>query len=98
MRLSCEFIKHGMHGMVLSFLDSGTNGCFKKMNSLLTVTSSCCYCVELNAHSIISLIQSACGKDHQFLPWLHGSQSCEKLFRMMHSMSPVLPRITAGIA
>ena len=32
--LCCEFIKQP------SFLDSGTNGCFKKMNSLLTVTSS----------------------------------------------------------
>ena len=24
---------------------------------------------------------------YQFLPWLHGSQSCEQLFRTMHSMS-----------
>ena len=45
------------------------------------------YCVELNAHSLISLLRTAHDKDYQFLPWLHGSQSCEQLFRTMRSMS-----------
>ena len=45
------------------------------------------YCTELNAHSLISLLRISRDNGYQFLPWLHGSQSCEQLFRTMRSMS-----------
>jgi len=69
------------HGTVLSFFEwllqqeSDIENHFISLNSY--------YGVELNAHSLISLLHSAHDKNHQFLPWLHGSQSCEKLFRAM---------------
>lgn len=53
-------------------------------SNFITENSYCC--VELNAHSLIILLQTARKSGHSFLPWLHGSQSCEKLFRTVRSM------------
>ena len=43
-------------------------------------------CIELNAHSLILLLQTSRKSGHSFLPWLYGSQSCENLFRIVRSM------------
>ena len=50
------------------------------------ITENSYSCIELNAHSLIILLQTARKCDHSFLPWLHGSQSCEKLFRTVRSI------------
>ena len=50
------------------------------------ITENSYSCIELNAHSLILLLQTARKSGHSFLPWLHGSQSCEKLFRTVRSM------------
>ena len=51
------------------------------------ITENTYSCIELNAHSLITLLQTARKSGDNFLPWLHGSQSCEKLFRTLRSMS-----------
>ena len=51
------------------------------------ITENSYSCIELNAHSLIILLQTARKSGHNFLLWLHGSQSCEKLFRTVRSMS-----------
>jgi len=51
------------------------------------ITENTYSCIELNVHSLITLLQTARKSGHNFLPWLHGSQSCEKLFRTLRSMS-----------
>ena len=51
------------------------------------ITENSYSCIEINAHSLITLLQTARKSGHNFLPWLHGSQSCEKLFRTLRSMS-----------
>lgn len=55
------------------------------------ITPNAYLCVELNAHSLILLIISLreSKNDSCFLPWLLGSQSCEKAFRTVRSMSSV---------
>ena len=50
------------------------------------ITKNSYYCVELNAHSSIILLQTARKCGHSFLPRLHDSQSCEQLFRTVRSM------------
>ena len=52
-------------------------------------------CIELNAHSLISFILTLrnCLPDSGFLPWLLGSQSCEKAFRAAHSMSSIFSMV-----
>ena len=48
-------------------------------------------CVELNAHALITYVLTI--RDHfhgdfdKFLPWMLGSQTCEKTFRIIRSMS-----------
>ena len=48
-------------------------------------------CVELNAHALITYILTVKnyfqGDFHNFLPWILGSQTCEKTFRIVRSMS-----------
>ena len=48
-------------------------------------------CVELNAHSLLTYlitVRDTIPLDNNcFLPWLLGSQSCEKIFRLARSMS-----------
>ena len=51
------------------------------------ITENSYSCIELNAHSLIILLLTACKSGYTFLPWLYGSQSCEKLFRTLRSMS-----------
>ena len=51
------------------------------------ITENSYSCIELNAHSLIIQLLTACKSGYNFLPWLYGSQSCEKLFRTLRSMS-----------
>jgi len=55
------------------------------------VSTNTYMCTELNAHSLIihalSLQMLAPSENIYFLPWLLGSQCCEKLFRAARSMS-----------
>ena len=56
------------------------------------ITSNAYKCIELNAHSIVTVAMTI--RDHLsannqcFIPWLLGSQSCEKIFRASRSMTP----------
>lgn len=54
-------------------------------------------CIELNAHSIIlyAMIIRELFPSHKesFIPWLLGSQSCEKMFRAARSMSSTFSTI-----
>ena len=53
-------------------------------------------CIEFNAHAIIILIiilRDYYGKEKAYLPWLRGSQSCEKAFRAARSMSSTFSTI-----
>ena len=61
------------------------------------ITSNAYTCVELNAHSLLTLVismQTILPADSKnFLPWLLGSQCCEKVFRAARSMSSVFSTI-----
>lgn len=55
------------------------------------ISHNCYMCIELNAHALITYVLSI--RDHfqgdftNFLPWLLGSQTCERTFRTLRSMS-----------
>ena len=55
------------------------------------ISHNCYMCIELNAHALITYALSI--RDHcqgdlsNFMPWLLGSQTCEKTFRNVRSMS-----------
>ena len=55
------------------------------------ISHNCYMCIELNAHALITYVLSI--RDHfqgdfsNFMPWLLGSQTCEKTFRIVRSMS-----------
>ncbi|CAI6371460.1 unnamed protein product [Macrosiphum euphorbiae] len=55
------------------------------------ITSNCLSCIEINAHSLISLIHLFHNnqglKAEMFVPWLLNSQPCEKLFRSARSLT-----------
>ena len=55
------------------------------------ITSNAYMCIELNAHALITkllTIRQTLPPDRQcFLPWLLGTQSCEKIFRAARSMT-----------
>ena len=61
------------------------------------LTSNAYLCIELNAHALLTFLMNACDnvskKDVVFLPWLLGSQSCEKTFRSARSMSTVFSSV-----
>ena len=61
------------------------------------ITSNAYTCAELNAHSLLTLVismQTILSSDNKnFLPWLLGSQCCEKVFRAARSMSSVFSTI-----
>ena len=48
-------------------------------------------CVELNAHTLITYVLTIRdyiqGDVNKFLPWMLGSQTCEKTFRIVRGMS-----------
>ena len=63
------------------------------------ITSNACSCIELNAHALIILLRilhddttTHDGSLH-FLPWLLGSQPCEKAFRAVRSMTSTFSTI-----
>ena len=55
------------------------------------VTSNAYMCVEINAHSLLMLLlilRDTLPDSHgRFLPWMLGSQSCERTFRALRSMT-----------
>ena len=61
------------------------------------ISHNCYMCIELNAHALITYALSI--RDHfqgdftNFLPWLLGSQTCEKTFRTVRSMSSVFSTV-----
>jgi hypothetical protein len=60
------------------------------------ITSNCYTCIEINAHSLLSYIITL--RDSNFspeylTPYIMGSQSCEKLFRSLRSMSSTFSTI-----
>ena len=58
------------------------------------ITTNAYVCIELNAHALITLILTLRESNHEeFLPWLLGSQSCEKIFRSARSMSSTFSTI-----
>ena len=52
------------------------------------VTLNAYMCVEINAHSLITYAITLKELRIQFCPWLLGSQSCERMFRAVRSMTP----------
>ena len=59
------------------------------------VTNNAYMCVELNAHALITFVMTiqVCGDSTSFLPWLLGSQTCERTFRAARSMSSTFSTI-----
>ena len=59
------------------------------------ITLNAYLCIEINAHSLITFLLLAIEKHDSslFLPWLLGSQSCEKAFRACRSMSSTFSTI-----
>ncbi len=61
------------------------------------ITPNAYMCIELNAHSLITFLLTV--RDTQpsnsssFVPWMLGSQSCEKIFRAARSMSSTFSTI-----
>jgi len=54
------------------------------------ITSNAYTCIELNAHALIVFLlalRDTCQSHEAFLPWMLGSQSCEKIFRAARSLS-----------
>jgi len=58
------------------------------------ISLNCYVCVEINAHGIILLAEKYRMQPQYFLPWLFGSQTCEKFFRQTRSMTPTQSTIT----
>ena len=50
-------------------------------------------CIELNAHAIITFLHSTKECGVLYMPWLLGSQSCEKIFRLARSMTSTFSTI-----
>ena len=61
------------------------------------LTNNAYLCIELNAHALLTFLMNArdnvSKEDIVFLPWLLGSQSCEKTFRSARSMSTVFSSV-----
>ena len=61
------------------------------------LTSNAYQCIELNAHALITFLMNARdnanSNDVVFLPWLLGSQTCERIFRSARSMSTVFSSV-----
>ena len=61
------------------------------------ITCNCYMCVELNAHAIIvyalTITDHFHGDARNFLPWMLGSQTCERMFRTVRSMSSVFSTV-----
>ena len=54
------------------------------------ITENAYMCIELNAHAIVTLVillRDIYQEDKAYLPWLLGSQTCEKAFRLVRSMT-----------
>ena len=54
------------------------------------ITGNAYMCIEINAHSLLALLLIMRDISHEgtyFNPWLLGSQSCERVFRLLRSMT-----------
>ena len=59
------------------------------------LTQNAFTCIELNAHALVLLVITLRDNfdDNNFIPWMLGSQSCEKTFRAARSMSTTFSTI-----
>ena len=59
------------------------------------LTQNAFTCIELNAHALVLLVITLQDNfdDNNFIPWILGSQSCEKTFRAARSMSTTFSTI-----
>ena len=61
------------------------------------ITSNAYMCIELNAHALVTILltirKTLPHDSHCFLPWLLGSQTCEKIFRAARSMTSTFSTI-----
>jgi len=61
------------------------------------IMQNCYMCVEFNAHALIIYVLTIRdhfhGEGRFFLPWMLGSQICEKIFRTVRSMSSVFSTV-----
>ena len=58
------------------------------------ITPNAYMCIELNAHALITfLITLREGGDALYMPWVLGSQSCEKIFRSARSMTSIFSTV-----
>lgn len=60
------------------------------------LTTNCYSCLEINAHSLISIILHLRETNHPelFLPYSLHSQGCESTFRLLRSMSSTFSTVT----
>ena len=76
------FVRYWRHWVI-------THPTFNLQNNF--ITNNAYMCIEINAHALIAFVyQIQLNKsmdDTNFLPWFLGSQSCERLFRSLRSMS-----------
>uniref|UniRef100_A0A1X7U626 Uncharacterized protein n=1 Tax=Amphimedon queenslandica TaxID=400682 RepID=A0A1X7U626_AMPQE len=59
------------------------------------ITRNCYVCIEINAHSLLAYVMVIrdLNLPHCFTPWNLGSQSCERLFRSLRSLSSTFSTI-----
>ena len=59
------------------------------------ITTNAYVCIELNAHALITHLMTVRDTLHVnvFLPWMLGSQSCERIFRTARSLSSTFSTI-----
>jgi hypothetical protein len=51
------------------------------------ITGNAYMCIEMNAHTLLMLTLILLDIVEQFLPWMIGSQPCERMFRALRSMT-----------
>ena len=57
------------------------------------ITHNAYMCIEFNAHATITFLHSTKECGVLYMPWLLGSQSCEKIFRLARSMTSTFSTI-----
>lgn len=65
------------------------------------ITSNTSTCIEINAHSLVRIVQELRDSNNAdlFRPWLMSSQPCEAMFRSARSCSPnQLTSVNSNIA
>ena len=59
------------------------------------ITTNAYMCIELNAHALVTFLMTVrdSPSENTFVPWLLGSQSCERMFRTARSLSSTFSTI-----